>query len=185
MENLKNTFSELAAYFEEKYFSPDLSGITNYDTTDVQRFLPLLIIGLCAGTFLGICMSYYHGHYLGRVVRKLYKAEAFSPENAKSLKDIGCNSFFIRRNLTRDTVLSKYVKPTTEIKNQKEAENTSFYIIEEKKYIADKRFKESRGGKLTIAVSFVICFIICFLLLYFIPDVLQLADNAINMLKPQ
>ena len=132
MEKLKTVLNELAVYFEEKYFSPDLSGITNFDTTDISRFLPLLIVGLCFGTFLAICISYYHNHYLGKVVRKLYKTDAFSSENAKTLDEIGCNSFFIRRNLIRETVLSKYVKPTSEIKNHDEAKSASFYIEEDK-----------------------------------------------------
>ena len=138
MGNQPSLFEELAAYFEEKYFSPDLSHIQNYDATDVQRFLPFLIVGLCVGTFLAICFSYYHNHYLGKVVRKLYKEEAFSKETAKTLDEIGCNKFFIRRNLAKDSVLAKYVKPADEIKNQKDAKEAKFYIVEEDKYIADK-----------------------------------------------
>ncbi len=185
MERLKNIFAELEAYFNEKYLSPDLSGITNYDATDIQRFLPLLIIGLSIGTFLAICISYYNCHYLGKVVRKLYKSGAFSKETAKTLEEIDCNSFFIRSNLVRSTVLSKYVKPVTDAENQKDAENTAYYILEEQKYIADKRFKEAKGGKLSILISFIICAAVCFILLYIVPDILQLADNAYNMLKPQ
>ncbi|MBQ4556904.1 MAG: hypothetical protein IJA60_04575 [Clostridia bacterium] len=184
MEN-KSVFSELAEYFKEKYFSPDLSGITNYDTTDVQRFLPLIIVGLCIGTFLAVCISYYNGDYIGKVVRRLYKSEAFSPEKAKTLTEIDCNSYLYRRNLTRDTVLAKYVKPTSELKGEKDAESAAFYILEDKKYIADKRFKKSRFGILTIVFAFIICIVVCFALLYIAPDVLQLADNVTNMLKPK
>lgn len=181
-----SVFEELATYFEEKYFSPDLSHIQNYDTTDVQRFLPFLIVGLCIGTFLAICFSYYHNHYLGKVVRKLYREEVFSPEKAKTLDEIGCNKFFIRRNLAKDSVLAKYVKSTEEIKNQKNAKDARFYIVEEDKYIADKRFKESKHGKLFIAFSFIFCLVACFVLLYIVPDILQLADNAYTMItKPK
>ena len=186
MGNQPSLWEELATYFEEKYFSPDLSQIQNYDSTDVQRFLPFLIVGLCVGTFLAICFSYYHNHYLGKVVRKLYKEEAFSKENAKTLDEIGCNKFFIRRNLAKDSVLAKYVKPADEIKNQKEAKEAKFYIVEEDKYIADKRFKESKHGKLFIVLSFILCTAACFILLYIVPDVLQLADNAYTMItKPK
>lgn len=183
MENWKLVFKELGEYLKEKYFSPDLSNIKNYDTTDVQRFLPYLIVGLCIGTFLAICFSYYHNHYLGMVVRNLYKQEAFSKESAKTLDEIGCNRFFIRRNLAKDSVLSKYVKPVNDIKKQEEAQKEAFYIVEEDKYIADKRFKEAKHGKLLIFVSFILCIVACFFLLYIVPDVLQLADNAFTMIK--
>ena len=182
MGNQNSVFDELVTYFKEKYFSPDLSHIQNYDTTDVQRFIPFLIVGLCVGTFLAICFSYYHNHYLGKVVRKLYKEDVFSPEKAKTLDEIGCNNFFIRRNLAKDSVLAKYVKPTEEIVNQKDAKEARFYIVEKDKYIADKRFKEAKHGKLFIFISFFLCTLACFSLLYIIPDILQLADNAYTMI---
>lgn len=171
----------LKEYFTVTYFSPDLSGIKSFDTTDVQRFLPLMIVGAAIGTFLAACFSYYHGQYLGNVVRRLYRLDAFSPECAKPLGEIGCDKPLIRRALRRDTVLSKYVKTEDDAK----AKGARFYIVEEQKYIADKRFKEVRGGKLWLLFAFIICTAACFILLYIVPDVLQLADNLYNMLKPE
>ncbi|MBQ9133047.1 MAG: hypothetical protein IJX64_00790 [Clostridia bacterium] len=171
----------LKEYYTETYFSPDLSAITSFDTTDVQRFLPLMIFGICFGIFIAVCISYYHGQYLGEVVRRLYKLDAFAPECAKPLAEIGCDKFFIRRALRRDTVLAKYVKTADDVK----AKDARFYIVEEQKYIADKRFKSVRGGMLSLVLAFIICTAVCLILLYFVPDVLQLADNLYNMLKPQ
>ena len=171
----------LKEYYTETYLSPDLSGITSFDTTDVQRFLPLMIVGICIGIFLAVCFSYYHGQYLGKVVRRLYKADAFSPECAKPLSEIGCDTLLIRSALRRETVLSKYVKTEDDVK----AKDARFYIVEEQKYIADKRFKGVRGGMLSLLLAFIICTAACFVLLYFVPDVLQLADNLFNMLKPE
>lgn len=171
----------MSEYLTDKYFSPDLSNITNFDTTDVQRFLPWMIVGICAGIFLAVCFSYYHGQYLGSVVRRLYKADAFSPESAKGLSEIGCNKALIRRALRRETVLSKYVKTADDIR----AKDARFYITEDQKYIADKRFKAVRGGKLSLILAFILCFAACFVLLYWVPDVLQFADNVLNMLKPE
>lgn len=178
---MSKLFEELYNYFKETYFTPDLSAIENFETYDVQRFLPYLVVGLCAGVFIASCITYYCHHYLGRVVRKLYKAEAFTQESAKSLDEIECNKFLIRKNLYKDTVLSKYVKSTTEIKNSKEAATPLYYIKEEDKYIADKRFKKVRGGKLSLILTFILCLIGCFGLLFLIPQILQLADNVINL----
>lgn len=182
---MKELFTNLYNYFKETYFSPDLSAIENFDTYDIQRFMPLIVVGLCVGVFIAVCGGYYHHQYLGRVVRKLYKAQAFDEKSAKSLKDIGCDSFFIKRNLTRETVLSKYVKPVEELTDIKSASNALFYLKEEDKYIADKRFKEIKGGKLVIIFAFLLCLFGCFGLLLILPDVFQLADNVINMTKPK
>ena len=170
-------WEEWTAYMRDKYFTHDLSAIENYDTTDIQRFLPLLIVGICIGAFLAVCISYYNGEYLGSVVRRLYRLDAISPESAKPLAEIGCDKFWIRRALSRDTVLAKYVKP---VGDAREA-GCAFYIVEEQKYIADKRFKEVRGGKWTLLFAFIVCTVCCFALLYLVPEALQLLDIAITM----
>lgn len=171
---MKERLQELAAYFEETYFSPDFSNIANYDMTDIKRFLPLMVVGLCIGVFFAACVYYYHSHFLGSVVRSLYKAGAFSADDAKTLSDIGCEKKLIKRALGRENLLTKYVKAT---------EDGRFYIPEEDKYVADKRFKEVRGGKITLLITFIVCLIGCFALLTILPDVLQLFDNAVTMIK--
>ena len=170
-------WKEWTAYIRDTYFSIDLTGIENYDTYDIQRFLPLLVVGVCIGVLFACCASYYHGHYLGAVVRRLYSLSAFSPETAKPLAEIDCDRFLIRRALARDTVLAKYVKPVGDAKEP----GTAFYIVEEQKYIADKRFKEVRFGKGMLVIAFLICVYACFMLLYLLPDALQLLDNAITL----
>lgn len=172
-------WKEWTTYIRETYFSMDLTAIENYETYDIQRFLPLLIVGICIGVFLATCISYYHGQFLGTVVRRLYSRAAFSPETALPLSEIGCDKLLIRRALSRDTVLAKYVKPVGDAREK----GTAFYLVEEQKYIADKRFKEVRGGKWMLVASFAFCVAACFVLLYLIPDVLQLLDNAISMIN--
>ena len=180
---MSKLFEELYIYFKETYFTPDLSAIENFETYDIQRFLPYLVVGLCAGVFIAACITYYCQDYLGRAVRRLYKANAFDENCAKTLDEIECNKFLIRRNLYKDTVLSKYVKATTEINSGKDACTARFYLKEEDKYIADKRFKKMRGGKLSLVLVFFLCLIGCFGLLFLIPQILQLADNVINLSK--
>ena len=175
--------NQLYDYFYTTYFSPDLSGIQNFETYDVQRFLPFLAVGLCAGAFIAICGSYYVSHYLGKVVRALYSRRIFSPDTAMTLDELELNKPLIRRSLYRETVVSKYVKPTEEIKNAEDAKTARFYIIEESRFIADKRFKESKLGIKLIVISFFICLFACFGLLYITPEILQLADNVITITK--
>lgn len=178
-----NFFEELYYYLKFTYFSPDLSAIKNFETYDIQRFLPYLVIGLCGGVFIAVCGSYYVSHYLGSVVRALYKSRAFTEKEAKSLDELCCNKLLIRRALFKESVISKYVKSTTPLESISDAKSALFYLPEDTKYIADKRFKASRLGKLLPVVAFFICFFACFALLLIIPEVLQFADNLITVTK--
>lgn len=173
---MKEFFEELAATLKENYY-PDLSGIQNYDMTDIQRLLPLMVIGLCIGVFVASCVYYYHSHFLGSVVRALYKACAFSEGSGKTLREINCDKYLIKKALGRENLLTRYVK-----KVDSDGE-VRYFIPEDDKYIADKRFKEVRGGLVTLLVIFVICVGGCFGLLLALPQVMQLADNAVTMMK--
>ena len=146
---MKGFFEELTDTLKENYY-PDLSGIQNYDMTDVQRLLPIMIVGLCIGVFIASCVYYYHSHFLGSVVRALYKACAFSAADAKTLAEIGCDKRLIKKALGRENLLSRYVK-------RAETDGEARYFIpEDDKYIADKRFKEVKGGLWTLLVIFAI-----------------------------
>ena len=168
---MKELFTNLIAYFEELY---SFDYIVNFNMTDVGRMLPLMIIGCCVGVFLAVCASYYNGQYLGSVVRALYKADAFDEATAKPLADVGCDKPLLRRAIAKNRVLSKYVKPTADGR---------FYIPEADKYIADKRFKAVHGGKWVLVITFFLCLVGCIFLLDVVPEILQLADNAIGMIK--
>ncbi len=174
---MKEMFEELVSYFKETYFSPDFTGINNYDMTDISRFLPLMVVGLCIGVFVASCVYYYHSHFLGSAVRSLYKAGAFSEADAKTLNEVNCNNGAIRRALGRENLLSRYVK-----KADGDGE-ARYFIPEADKYVAEKRFKEVRGGKITLLIIFLVCFFGCFALLLALPQFLQLFDNAVTMIK--
>lgn len=183
MSDFSAMLEEIREYFYYKYFSPDLAVLQNFDGTEIERFLIFLIIGICAGVFLASVGVYYSSDFLGRPIRRLYKADAFTPEHAKTLAEIGCDKRLIRRSLRRPSVLSKYVRTEDPNTNDGETQRARFYLREEDKYIADKRFKPVKGGFATLVVTFVLCTVLCFVLLYFVPELLVLADNAITMIK--
>lgn len=168
---MSELFTNLKDYFAEAY---SFDHVQNFDMTDAARFMPLAVIGLAIGVFIAVCISYYNGQYLGSVVRALYAAAAFDPASAVALADIGCDKPLLRHAIRKNFVLSKYVKAT---------EDGRFYIPEEDKYIADKRFKEVRGGGWTLVIAFFLCLVGCIFLLDALPEILQLADNAIGMIK--
>ena len=183
MPNWQTLASEIAEYFREKYFSPDLVDLKNFDGVAIGQSLPYLCLCVCAGIFFAALISYYNGAFLGRVVRELYNTASFREEDAKTLEELGCNHPLIRRNLRSGSVLSKYVKPATPIQTDEDIKTAKFYLAEETKFIADKRYKAFRGGKRMLILLFVLCVAAYFFLLYYLPDAVRLADNAINMIQ--
>ena len=179
MSALRDFFAELGDYLGEKYFSPDLGDLNYLDSDAAVRFLPLCIVGLCAGIFIAALIYYYNYEYLGRAVRRLYAAGAFTPAEAKTLAEIRCGGRAYRKNLRRETVLSKYVVPA-------EAEGGAeprYYIPEDRRTTALKRYKPLHGGVAALIGILIACAALCFILLYYTPDVVRLADNAIGLIK--
>lgn len=178
-------FAELYEYFHDKYFSPDLSGIKGYDASGLEYMLPLLICGIAIGVYLAIVYGYYCQHHLGRLVRTVLAEEIDTPDKAKTPAELGCGTASYLRNLQKDTVLSKTLSPREELpakRRRTDVAGAHYYIKEENKAVAAKRFKEMRGGAPMLAVWFIVCTAACFFLLYFLPDVLQLVDNAVGLI---
>ena len=117
------------------------------------------------------------------MVRALYSRRIFTPEAALTLDELELNVPLIRSALYRETVVSKYVKPKDELKSSEDVKSARFYIPDEVRFIADKRFKESKLGIKLIVITFFLCFAACFGLLFIVPEILQLADNVISMTK--
>ena len=178
-------FTELYEYFKDKYFSPDLSGIKGYDASGLEYMLPILICGVAIGVYLAVVYGYYCQHHLGRLVRTLLAGETDTPDKAKTLAELGFAKPSYLRNLQRDTVLSKTLSSREELPEKRRRADVlcaHYYIKEENKAVAAKRFKEMRGGAPMLAVWFAVCTAACFFLLYFLPDVLQLIDNAVGLI---
>ncbi|MBQ9428708.1 MAG: hypothetical protein IJU41_04090 [Clostridia bacterium] len=185
MLNFQRLFAELYEYFHDKYFSPDLSGIRGYDASRLAEMLPLLVCGLALGAYLAILYGYYCQHHLGKLVRTLLAREIDTPEAAQTLRDLGFAKPSYLRNLQRSSVLSKTLSTREEIgekKSRAEILAAHYYIKEENKASARTRFKEMRGGRPMLIVWLIVCTAACFFLLYFLPDVLQLIDNAVGMI---
>lgn len=179
MSALRAFFAELGDYLGEKYFSPDLGDLNYLNSDAAVRFLPLCIVGLCAGIFIAALIYYYNCEYLGRAVRRLYAAGAFAPAEAKTLAEIRCGGRAYRKNLRRGTVLSKYVVPA----ETESGAEPRYYIPEDRRATALKRYKPLHGGVAALFGILIACAALCFILLYYTPDVVRLADNAIGLIK--
>ena len=134
---------------------------------------------------MAILYGYYGQHHLGRLVRRLLEEGADSPQRAKTLAETGFAKPTYLRALRAGGILDKYLSASEALPEKRSRADISaahYYIKEENKAVAAKRFKKMRGGFPMLFVWFAVCTAACFFLLYFLPDVLQLIDNAFGMI---
>lgn len=205
-------WEELWAYLEGKYFSVDLGRYEHINVGSGSLItLRNVILGICAGIIIASIMAAYDKNMLGKFVRKIIKEECFWPDKAKTLEELGFEkNYFIMSSLRRGNgILGKVVKCVE--REEKEIEalhmrqeyieatgsekgfvqekyevdlNTAhFYIPDDEHYAADIRFDNKGSGwrafLLVIIVTLIIAVLVCFLL----PDMIQLVDNMIDILK--
>lgn len=203
-----SVINELFTYLTERYFSVELGTYENFSVgagtaTTVRNIILALMIGFIAASV----MTAYTRQGLGGFVRKLLREECLSPEQAKTLMELGYfRSSMIRRELSRGTTLRMVVRqceahesldsqeneaPSNEKPESNSQKTTKidfltarFYIPEDLRYRADVRFDAKGSSWGLVAVSAVISILAAALLCWLFPDVIALADNIITWLAP-
>lgn len=101
----------LYQYLEENFFSASLNGSYDYlNFTKTATTLLVLVGGICLGILVASFLAVFQKKVVGRFLRALLKAEATTPETAKSLSDLSLEkSGVIKRELSRASVLRKTV----------------------------------------------------------------------------
>ncbi len=104
--------------------------------------LPIVLVwSVCLGFNIAMVISFVLRNTSGVFVSRLFDADALTPENAKTLGELGCNGWLLRRFLKNESTLRKIVfvanddnvLPTVE-KNGKavsDFETARFYICED------------------------------------------------------
>lgn len=192
-----------------RYIAASLAG--KYDNlvfyNRIQNF-KLVLFAVWLGIIIGISYSYYTKDYLGRLVRRLLKNEALSPEKAMTLKELGYkHAFPLSIHLKKGGMLSRYVSAangdeavSAKEKNKKfkkirslfgisdvtekyDFSSLKFYVPEEKKYKADVRF-EKKGSNPAWFLTWAIVITALAVLVYFlVPELVTMLDNFITILK--
>lgn len=133
-----------------------------------------ILLGLLIGMAIASLLTVYNRAFMGRLVRRLLKKEAFSEETALTLSRLGYpRNPLIRLSLARPTsALRKAVNCTVDKKHlsAEDFKNAGFYIPEEKKEYAESRFT-GKNNTVIIAVIGIIILAVAFLLVIkFFPD---------------
>lgn len=91
-----------------KYFLLNLNEYLNIGIDlPINVVIFFLFIGLC----IAICLVNYHRTYMARTIKQLIRHDALGEDKAKSLKELGLDSYrAIRSALSRDGQLTRVVK---------------------------------------------------------------------------
>lgn len=167
----------------------------------------ILIIGMFAGLIIALFTSVFNKRVLGDVVRAIIKKEAFSPEKALNLEELGFEkSAIIRLAVRKSTTLRRVVKCREEEEfiaeqnarrneyNEQRSQNKklprfkeqtytinpyadTFYIPEEIRFMADVKF-EAKGNTLKNAILCSVLLVVAmFVILGALPAILDLIDS--------
>ncbi len=198
---------ELWEYFYDKYLHPEVY-YENLNVDDGSMlFINIIVFGLCVGIVIAAFAAVFNKRVLGGIVRKIIAAEAYSPESAKTLEELGLEGSAVARYAVRkSTTLRRVVKCREEqehlaAEEQKRAEYCRahekdrrarrfreteykinpyadvFYIPEEMKYMADVKFEKKGSTWVGAIVSIPVMLVIFVLIVIALPNILSLVDE--------
>ncbi len=179
-------------------------------TAESARSATLFIWAACIGIALAALYNFYQRAVTGGVVRALLRAEAFSPERAKTAKELGLAdkpfSFFeLTRGVTLRHVICRVDEPSEpeekrseqsekqdgadapnkEPGEQDEAAKQSdtaprFYLPEEGKDRAQIRFSKEGNGVVGLVFTLVLCVGLAIALVKLLPGILGMIDGLMK-----
>lgn len=164
-----------------------------YDNAEYQSFnfspntLRIVFIFAWIGMICALIGSFYSNYCLGTFVQKLIHQGADSPENAKTLYELGIeNRPLLVRSLREGSVLRKTVQVTeidTNAINMSDKNSAAqrYYIPAEKQELAKKRYKVKGNGITSLILSIIVITLILMVLLIFGPWILGIADGLLAM----
>ncbi len=206
---------ELWEYLTDKYLTLDISQYDNLDLTiggSGVINLSWAIVALCLGIVLAAILSVYEKRGLGEFVRKLLYEDCYTPETAMTLAQLGFRKNAAVRSSLRSGSLSKVVICTQkqaydeQIAQKKAAyeqyatkdspkfkstpyrinyETDTFFIPKESSYAADIRYDKKGSGIVTVIIALGIALLLALFIIFILPDVLQLLDNFVGILRPE
>ena len=140
------------------------------------------VIALCLGIVVAALYSYYIHRVPGAVVRALLHAEAFSPEKAKTVAELGLlDKPLILWELTRGNSLVKYIRFVGDTPDENgiciQSPNTRYYLLEEMKYRAGVRFDKKGDGTLGLILTCAISVVLAAMIIALLPWFLGVIDK--------
>ncbi|MBQ8398141.1 MAG: hypothetical protein IJX53_08115 [Clostridia bacterium] len=174
-----------------------------------------IIICMFIGIVLASVLAIFNKRVLGDFVRAISRESATSPEKAMTLEQLGfLKNSAVRSALKRNGSLRRAVRCVEDDRADLEAgiplrpgiaelygdvplvegapgagrtdlNAAHFYIPQAEIYTAEIRYEKKGTNWLSLLGVIVLCLILVSLLFKLMPDIFQLLDNFINMVKPE
>lgn len=144
---------------------------------DTGSSLEKVIWAIFVGIVIASFMLWYSKGYIGRVARRLQKLEVFTPQDAKTLSELGCDNFFMRSALkNKYSALRKVVYSTVDKEKLSKADfsEARFYIPEEQKNRAYFKYRGNNTTLPVVLIVIVVMFIVANLCIVYIPEILEM-----------
>ena len=153
--------------------------------TGSETTLASIIIPLVTGVIIAACAVLFSKQIIGKFVKRLFDENADSEQNAKTLEELGFQKNRILRYSLRDGSTLRKVVMASPVSNDEEEKKTPprYYIPEEHAYRAEVIYNPDGSSVLTILIAIIMFIAVTLLLLVIIPDLIQMASNAINKFK--
>ena len=153
--------------------------------TGSETTLTSIIIPLVTGVIIAACAVLFNKQIIGKFVKRLFDENADSEQNAKTLEELGFQKNRILRYSLRDGSTLRKVVMASPVSNDEEEKKTPprYYIPEEHAYRAEVIYNPDGSSVLTILIAIIMFIAVTLLLLVIIPDLIQMASNAINKFK--
>lgn len=198
---------ELLQYFRDTYFTVSFPPYRYLSLSENSgSFAQSVIFSFVIAMVLAVILAQWIKTSSGKMVRCLLQEEIHTPEDSKTLFELGCfRSVAVRYELKygqlRKVVAckeqellchSEYEQASEELPKKHENnefrldfKTAHFYIPSELKQRAELRYAKPRFGWLPVLLVIILAPILAALLCTFLPDILQFIDNIISMMTPQ
>lgn len=140
-----------------------------------------IILAFALGILLAALAAFYTKNVPGAIVRSILRAEAFSPETAKTLEELALDkNFFYQYELRHNVTLKKLILSVETAEHTESGEEYTeirYYIPEEKKYHAETRFEKRGNGPIGLLLTAALTIVGTILVFRLVPVILSVIDN--------
>lgn len=168
------------------------------EATGNKISLEVIVWGICIGLMIGVIVAFIQRRALGGAVKRIIRQQIFTPESAKTLDELGCRcNPLLRRALRPGKPMRKMVYCDNEAEVTDACKSTSFarvmrrifsmeaktgrfhaekgryYIPEDLRYTAEKRYETDGFTPAALILSLVLIAAAAYVLLYVAPDVIS------------
>ncbi len=159
----------------------------NFELYNPTISLELIVWSLCIGLCVGAVLSFINNRVIGGYARYLIKNGILTPEKAQTLEESGYGkNIFVRSALKEGKPLRRMVRILGEEEREvsdADLKTARIYIPEEMRITAEIRYEERGNSPVNLILSLLLLIALALVVLFVMPELLQMIDNFLTMVK--